>query len=199
MYATKVHIASSRNIGNRCLLWASQHIPYGFELSNMDECDIFISTLYDKIVSKDFINSKIRCINFHPGILPYYRGSGAYSWSLINKEKYTGVTLHEIDHDIDHGAIIDIQKTEILPNDTAQSLYERCMDILFQMFKDNFIDILHGTYITVQNNGGPIYYRKDLEAAKDISHIIRAFTFENKESAYYYNKNGNKVYIQYET
>jgi len=193
----KVCIASSREIGSRCTEWAKSNMPDGFELGSIDNSEIFISTLYDTLIDKKFIESKERCVNFHPGILPDYRGAGAYSWSLINKEKHTGVSLHVIDHNIDSGPIIQIRKTLIYPSDTSQSLYERCMDLLFDMFKKNFNKILKGTYKTKPNNGGNIYFRKDLEDAKDISHIIKAFTFENKESAYYYNKSGKKIYIQY--
>ncbi len=192
-----VCIASSREIGNRCQSWAENNIPDGFEFGSIEDCDIFISTLYDTLITKDFIESKARCINFHPGILPEYRGAGAYSWSLINKEKHTGISLHEIDHNIDSGPIIQVKKTLIYPSDTSETLYTRCMDLLFDMFKKNFHKILSGQYRTRSNEGGNIYFRKDLEDAKDITHIIKAFTFSGKESAYYYNKNGDKKYIEY--
>lgn len=196
MLYKKVYIASSRDIGKPCIDWAKQYL-YGkaFKLTDdIDNCDIFISVLYDKLVSKDFIDRR-NCFNFHPGILPDYRGSGAYSWVLINKEKETGVTLHKINENIDNGPIIDIQKTIIYESDTAETLYNRCMDILFQMFKTNLPKIIYNTYDTVSNNGGKVYYRRDLESAKDLTPIIKAFTFKGKESAFYFNNQGEKIYI----
>ena len=196
----KVFIASSRSqeIGERCREYADDHLPEGYVLCDSpDLCDIFISVLYDTIVSKKFIESKIRCVNFHPGVLPDYRGAGAYSWAIINKEKFTGVTLHEIDHNIDSGPIIDIQTTLIHPQDTAESLFGRCMDILYEMFQDYFIQILSGSYQDSPNVGGNIYLRKDLENAKDITHIVRAFTFKGKENAYFYNHDNKKIFLNY--
>ncbi len=133
----KIHIASSRDeeIGALCKEYARSAIPPKFSLvEDPDDCDIFISILYDSLVSQDFISSKKRCINFHPGVLPDYRGSGAYSWALINKEKETGVTVHEMDCGIDSGAIIEVRKTIIYPGDTAESLFTRCMMLLYVMF-----------------------------------------------------------------
>ena len=89
----------------------------------MDECEVFISVLYDKILPASFLEGR-RCYNFHPGILPQYRGAGAFSWAILNGEKETGITLHEIDGDIDHGPIINISRFPVLPYDTASKLYE---------------------------------------------------------------------------
>ena len=204
----KVHIATSRpeEIGNRCIKWAEQNTPERFELTeDMDECDIFISVLYDTIVPIKFISSygqsreRRCCYNFHPGILPDYRGSGVYSWVLLNKEETTGVTLHEIDPDIDHGPIINFSRTSIYPDDTAETLFDRCMNILFyNLFVPNYHRLLSGEYTTWPNEGGKTYYRKDLEEAKDISHIIKAFTFEGKDTVYWIDSQGEKHYIEWE-
>jgi len=150
----KVHIASSRDIGKKCIFWANKNMPANFEMVGLDDCEIFISIMYDKLLTKNFIDTKTRCVNFHPGILPDYRGSGAFSWSIINREKYTGISLHEIDYNIDSGPLININKTIIHPTDTAETLYNRCMDILFEMFKEYFNKILFGSYDIYPNIGG---------------------------------------------
>ena len=195
----KVHIATSRpkEIGDRCWMWARQNLPDGFELvDDPDECDIFISVLYDTLLTPTFLEGR-RCYNFHPGILPDYRGSGTYSWVLLNEDNQTGVTLHEIDPDIDSGPIISIRQISIGERDTAQVLFERCMGLLFNMFVECFPFLLSGKYDTIPNKEGNLYLRKHLEEKKDISHIIRAFTFEGKESAYWYDSKGNKQYVEW--
>ena len=195
----KVHIATSRQaeIGNRCIAYAKDNLPANFELTDIaEECDVFISVLYDTIISEEFIAAR-RSYNFHPGILPDFRGAGAFSWALINKEKETGITLHEIDANIDNGPIIDVSKTAITAEDTAGSLFVRCMDLLFNLFVTYFNSLLTGNYTTHANAGGCLYLRKDLEVAKDISHIVRAFTFEGKESAYWIDSEGNKKYAEF--
>jgi len=203
MTTTKVCIASSRQgeIGKRCIEFANNNVPYSFEVINqerMDEADIFISLLYDKILSKEYIGGRGVCINFHPGLLPDYRGAGAYSWALINKEKETGITCHVIDHNIDSGPIIAVRRTLIHETDTAETLFDRCMDMIYDLFCETWRNLIVGSYLTQPNDGGHIYLRKDLQDAKDLTHIVKAFTFTGKESAYYYNKVGKKIYLDYE-
>lgn len=185
-----LHIATSRPIGEKCKEWAYSQ---GYTLTGIDECEVFISVMYDTIIKEEYIK-KHRCYNFHPGVLPEYRGAGAYSWVLLNEEEETGVTLHEIDKDIDHGDIIEIAKFPIEPNDTAGDLFAKAEDVMFSMFKDWLPKLLDNDYETFKVGKGKIYYRKDLEKAKDITRIKKAFTFPGKESAYYWDS-GVKIYI----
>lgn len=190
---TKVCIETSRDIGHRCIAHA---VSQGLELVPMDECDVFISVLYERLLKEPDLRGR-RCYNFHPGILPWYRGAGAYSWVLINGEFEAGVTLHEIDRDIDHGPVIDIQRFAITPQDTAGSLFARAEDLIFDMFVQWLPRLIAGDISTTEQVQGRIYYRKDLDRAKDLTRFVRAFTFEGKENAYYINRAGQKIYIEY--
>ncbi len=62
-------------------------------------------------------------INYHPSLLPKYRGGSAINWAIISGEKETGVTIHQIDEGVDTGPIILQQKVAISPHDTVKSLY----------------------------------------------------------------------------
>ena len=198
-----VHIASSRweEIGFDCFYWARDNLPSGWQLLSADStanCDVFISVLYDKLLTEEFISGR-RCYNFHPGILPDYRGAGAYSWALINREQETGVTLHKIEKNIDDGCIISIGRKMIVPNDTAETLFKFCMEMMFCSFKYNFKSLLEGTYETyMQMNGGHLYFRKDLEKARNISNLIKAFTFEGKPNAYWIDSKGEKHEVKWQ-
>ena len=194
---SKVHIATSRPVGDRCIALAKS---WGANLVGMDECDIFISVMYDKLIDEAFIGSKRRCVNFHPGLLPKYRGSGAYSWAIINGEDETGVTLHEIDVSIDNGPIIAQSKFDIYPIHTAGDLFRKAEEYILSMFQQYWNVILSGDYRTrpQDESKARIYYRRDLELQKDLTKYVRAFTFPGKESAYYRNLRGEKVYIPYE-
>lgn len=188
----KLCIATSRDIGEKCQIIAKS---MGYELTDMDSCDVFISVLYDKLIPEDYIKSR-PCFNFHPGILPWYRGSGAYSWAIINGEFETGVTLHEIDKDIDHGDVIDIERFRITPQDTAESLFNKAEITILRMFALWLPDLLNGCYDATPQVEGKIYYRKDLEKAKDLTRLLRAFTFTGKENAFYMDGD-KKVYLEY--
>ncbi len=62
-------------------------------------------------------------INFHPSLLPKYRGGTAINWAVLSGEKETGVTIHYIDEGLDTGDIIIQEKVDIDPDDTVVSLY----------------------------------------------------------------------------
>lgn len=189
----QAHIATSRLIGER--IKATRK-----DFTTAQECDIFISVLYDTIISEDYIRSKKRCFNFHPGILPEYRGSGAYSWAIINGEKETGVTLHEIDKSVDHGNIIDIVKFPILPTDTAESLFRKAEDVIMAMFTEWYPKLITLDYRSYPQDESKarMYYRMDLDAMRDLTKYVRAFTFKGKPCAYYKDSNNNDHTLEWE-
>ncbi len=193
---SKIHIATNREIGEKCRIWAKENIPRGWEYSdNPDDCDVYISILSLVLLNNEFIKSKRNCFNFHPAILPKYRGSGLCSWVLINEEKEMGTTLHLINGGIDTGDIIKIEKFPIEETDTAETLFHKCEDTIFKMFQEWFDKLLRGDFVArKQPHKGSFYTRHKLEKAKDLTRFVKAFTFSGKESAYY-KKNGVKEYL----
>ena len=47
-----------------------------------------------------------RLYNFHPSLLPYYRGPVPSYWCIRNGEERTGITLHKIGAEVDRGRIL---------------------------------------------------------------------------------------------
>ena len=93
----KIYINSNKSIREKCLNWASSNTPKGIQIvSKINNCDIFISVKYDKILDSKFLES--RCsYNFHPNILPNYASVSTLTHSILNGEKYVRVTSHKID------------------------------------------------------------------------------------------------------
>jgi phosphoribosylglycinamide formyltransferase-1 len=73
-----------------------------------------------------------RIINIHPALLPSFGGKGMYGkhvhQAIIDYgAKVTGITIHFVDEEFDHGAII-LQKTvKVINNDDADSLAARVL------------------------------------------------------------------------
>ena len=63
--------------------------------------------------------------NLHASLLPNYRGAAPINWSIINQEKYSGVTTFFINEEIDSGAILLQEKVDIETQDTAGSLHDK--------------------------------------------------------------------------
>ena len=81
-----------------------------------------------KILSRDFIkNFKGKILNIHPSLLPNYKGLNTHTRVLINKEKYTGCTVHFVSPSLDNGKIIIQKKIKIKKNDTPKKLAKRVL------------------------------------------------------------------------
>ena len=81
-----------------------------------------------KILSKNFIkkfNGKI--INIHPSLLPKYKGLNTHERVLLNKEKFSGCTVHIVNPKLDSGTIILQKKVKITKNDTPGKLSKRIL------------------------------------------------------------------------
>ncbi len=61
---------------------------------------------FDQIFRPHAIDRFGRFYNFHPSILPYYRGPVPSHWCIANGERRTGVTVHAVAPEIDAGEIL---------------------------------------------------------------------------------------------
>ncbi|MDE6133903.1 MAG: methionyl-tRNA formyltransferase [Oscillospiraceae bacterium] len=87
--------------------------------------DLFIVVAYGKILPKNILDIPKYCINVHASLLPKYRGAGPIQWSVLNGEKFTGVTTMLMAEGVDTGDMLLTQSTEIGENETAAELWDR--------------------------------------------------------------------------
>ena len=66
-----------------------------------------------------------RILNVHPALLPAFPGAHAIHDALAWGAKVTGVTVHFVDEQVDHGPIILQEPVPILPGDTEATLLAR--------------------------------------------------------------------------
>ena len=69
-------------------------------------------------------------IQYHPSLLPKYRGPSSISWPIICGERETGLSIFRPSDGLDEGAIILQKRAPIGPDDTLGSVY---FDSLFPM------------------------------------------------------------------
>ena len=81
-----------------------------------------------KILSKKFIkNFGKKIINIHPSLLPKYKGLNTHKRVIEKKEKFTGCTVHYVNHKLDSGKIILQKKIKISKNDTPKTLAKKVL------------------------------------------------------------------------
>lgn len=72
---------------------------------------------------------KLGTFNLHASLLPDYRGAAPINWAIINGEHKTGVTTFFINEQIDTGAIIKQEVTNIPKDATAGELHDILMEL----------------------------------------------------------------------
>src|SRR5215212_10562480 len=76
-------------------------------------------------------------IQYHPSLLPAYRGASAINWPIIKGETETGLSIFWPDNGLDTGAVLLQKKTPIGPTDTLGTVY---FDRLFPMGVDAMME-----------------------------------------------------------
>ena len=88
------------------------------------DADIGIMAYVLQFAPQDFVSiPKHGTIQYHPSLLPRYRGPSSISWPIICGEKETGLTIFRPTDGLDEGAIILQKRTPIGPDDTLGSIY----------------------------------------------------------------------------
>jgi len=79
-----------------------------------------------RLLSPYFIKEyKGKIMNIHPALLPSFKGTHGIKDALDYGVKVTGPTVHFVDEELDHGAIILQKALDIKDDDTEESLLER--------------------------------------------------------------------------
>ena len=81
-----------------------------------------------KILSKNFIKRfKGKILNIHPSLLPKFKGLNTHERAIINKEKYSGCTVHYVNSKLDSGKIIIQKRVKINKNETPKTLAKKIL------------------------------------------------------------------------
>ena len=83
----------------------------------MPICDLGVVVVYGKIIPGKLLKTpKHGFLNIHPSLLPKYRGPSPIKTAIANGDTETGVTIIELDSEMDHGPVVGNTKYQI-PND----------------------------------------------------------------------------------
>jgi len=76
-----------------------------------------------RLLSPRFVRRyRHRIINIHPSLLPAFKGAHAIKDAFDRKVDVTGVTVHFVDEEVDHGPVILQQRIKVSRKDTLVSL-----------------------------------------------------------------------------
>jgi methionyl-tRNA formyltransferase len=94
------------------------------EVLNGLEVDLGVMAYVLQFVPQSFVHApKFGMIQYHPSLLPRYRGPSSINWPIIRGEDRTGLTIFRPRDGLDEGPIILQKETPIGPDDTLGSVY----------------------------------------------------------------------------
>src|SRR5579859_5182811 len=142
--------------------------------------DIGIMAFVTQFAPQEFVRiPKHGTIQYHPSLLPKYRGPSSINWPIIKGDTETGLTIFRPSDGLDEGAVVLQKKTPISPDDTLGTVY---FDRLFPMGVKAMLEaadlVLAGKHTeTVQDESSASYegWCRTAEAkvdwAKPIDHV----------------------------
>src|SRR5258706_1176716 len=117
--------------GLKVFQFASLKTPEAAQAMKDLGADIGIMAFVLQFAPQEFVNiPRHGTIQYHPSLLPKYRGPSSINWPIARGEKKTGLTIFRPTDGLDEGPVILQKETEIAENDTLGTVY---FDRLFPM------------------------------------------------------------------
>ncbi|MCD4670584.1 MAG: hypothetical protein K8S14_09060 [Actinomycetia bacterium] len=165
--------------------------------------NIIFSAYYDQILSSQILCLAKHAINFHPSLLPKYKGTAPLIWAIVKGEIETGITAHEMVSKVDSGKICGVLKIKIANDDTGFDLYKKAVKATGIIFQNTYKKIQSNALVYHQQTGKSSYFSNSTprvnkldplnQTSKEIYNIVRALS-SPLPMAYIIYK-GEKVFI----
>ena len=102
---------------------------------------IVLAGYMKKLGPKTLARYRGRVVNIHPALLPKFGGKGMYGLHvhdavLAAGEKESGATVHLADEEYDRGRMLAQRKIPVLPDDTAESLAARVLEVEHELYAE---------------------------------------------------------------
>jgi phosphoribosylglycinamide formyltransferase 1 len=92
--------------------------------------DVVALAGYMRIVGPELVGAfPDRILNVHPALLPAFPGTSAVADALAWGVKVTGVTVHLVDEEVDHGPVVLQEAIEVRPDEDPDALEERIHEV----------------------------------------------------------------------
>ncbi|MFM7661880.1 MAG: dTDP-4-amino-4,6-dideoxyglucose formyltransferase [Bacteroidota bacterium] len=166
-----------------------------------------VFSIHSKQVFPSELVQKVKCINIHPGLNPYNRGWYPQVFSILNKMPL-GATIHEMDEELDHGAIICQKEVLVYGWDTSLSAYERVQQAEIELLQEWLPQLISGDYKTYKpQKEGNVNLKKDFNALCQLDlqqqqsvggtiDLLRALSHGDYSNAFFIDSStGKKVWV----
>ncbi len=151
-------------------------IPLLASLDDIPDCDLIYSVQHHELLKAEHINrAATLAVNLHLAPLPEYRGCNQFSFAIMDEVREFGVTLHQIDTRIDHGAVLFESRFSVPENCWVNELYELTFVAAMDLFKSSLADLVQGRYektpqaALLDKRSTSLHFRDEISTLKVIS------------------------------
>ncbi len=105
------------------------------DILGVENIDYVVLAGFMRILSPELVRSyEGRLLNVHPALLPSFPGAHPVRDALEWGVKVTGVTVHFVDEEVDHGPIVLQEPVAIEPGDDVESLHARIQEVEHRLY-----------------------------------------------------------------
>ena len=128
-----------------------------------EKIDLIVLAGFMRILSPEFVQKyKGRILNIHPALLPSFKGAHAIKDAYEYGVKLTGVTVHFVDEEMDHGPIILQVPLRIKENDTLESLERKIHKIEHKLYPQAIKLFIEGKLLMRRSVAQRVVMLKDI-------------------------------------
>ena len=122
--------------------------PEAYEALREMAPDLIVVAAFGQIIPKEILElPRFGCINVHASLLPAYRGAAPIQHAILDGAERTGVTIMQMSEGLDTGDMISSRETEIRPDDTGGSLFDRLAEEGAKLLLETLPSIFDGTAV----------------------------------------------------
>ncbi len=102
---------------------------------------IVLAGYMKRLPSRLVIAYRNRVLNIHPALLPLFGGQGMYGRHvheavIAAREQWSGATVHIVDDEYDHGAIVLQKRVAVSKDDTPETLAAKVLNIEHEIYPE---------------------------------------------------------------
>lgn len=156
------------------------------DFARNDNIDAYVVVSYGKILPQRILNIPKRgVINVHGSLLPRWRGASCVQAAIAAGDEKAGITIMQMDAEMDHGAILAQKEINITPTETGGELHDRLAELGAMALPDVLVEFLENKITSKTQNHEQATYCKLLsrddgkidwsKSATEIERLVRAY------------------------
>ena len=100
---------------------------------------------YMRLLSPEFVRAfPDKILNIHPSLLPSFKGLDAQKQAIEYGVKFSGCTVHFVDEDLDHGAIVAQTVVAVEDSDTEETLSAKILEREHALYVEAIAHVVAG-------------------------------------------------------